>query len=115
MAKLLMITAMALLLLSPEAWAIKRVSKQDSKAVRDSIQKAPPQTPDNRKSATLEKGKPPKDNRLQQPPKPDSGRPVEKDRFIDENGDGINDNLKKPPEVIKKKKDDGREKSSKKK
>jgi hypothetical protein len=38
-------------------------------------------------------------------PEPSKGN-GDKDRFIDRDGDGINDNLKKPPETIRRKHDD---------
>jgi hypothetical protein len=104
------------------AMAIKRVPKSDrnptnalqkqdrgqqSTATEPSPQ--PPDRPvDNRddKGGGGRAGNPPSDKR----PSDDSGqkdRFKDRDRFIDEDDDGLNDKMKKPPEKIKRKKDSG--------
>jgi hypothetical protein len=66
----------------------------------------------DRQAPTPEKAVPPPEqqpdrgaehSRPQQPEQPHQSR--DRDRFIDRDGDGINDNLKKPPETIKKRRD----------
>lgn len=64
-----------------------------------------PQKPPEPGKAVPPEPKPAPQKDVSPPPSPEHRKIKDRDRFIDEDGDGINDNLKKPPEVIKKKKE----------
>lgn len=118
MRRILILTVLAAFVLAGPAMAVKRVPKSDDRpsietqkpdrATGSSDQKAPSEPPkkqgDDRDTARRkeepqpERAKAP-DNSVQK------DRPQERDRFIDENGDGVNDRFKKPPETVKKKKE----------
>jgi hypothetical protein len=98
-------------ILAGPASAVKRVPKSDNQATEDR-QRGPQESrvpdkatppPEHRQESNREVARP------QQPEQPSHER--DRDRFIDKDGDGINDNLKKPPETVKRKKDEKAEKS----
>jgi hypothetical protein len=95
---------LSLIIVSP-AMAIKRVPKSDDQS-RETQQNGDSVRHEGPDKATLPKPinpEPPK--QPERPSKPNKPSIGEKDRFIDEDGDGINDRLKMPPETIKKKKE----------
>ena len=114
MPRIIIMALAAIILISPVASAIKRVPRNDTKAHGDTVQKANPSGPEKSKqSPGVEKGRNSSNDANKVPSKPpEQKKNVEKDKFVDENGDGINDNIKKPPEVIKKKKENPSEKKS---
>lgn len=108
--------------LAGPAQAIKRVPKSNEQqkeepkktetskdaAAPDKAAPQPPARPvhDNESAAS-------RPQRRQRPPEPKRPTYDKKDRFIDQDGDGINDNIKKAPETIKKRKESRPEKSEK--
>jgi hypothetical protein len=80
-------------ILAGPASAVKRVDKSGDQATDQK------QSPNNDSQAP-DKIAPP----------PEHHQDGDKDRFIDRDGDGINDNLKKPPETIKRKHENRSEK-----
>lgn len=114
MKKRILIAAILLsFILAGPASAVKRVPKSDNQANEEKQRESQAsQTPDR---AAL----PPEHNqdgnrdeaRAKQPEQPSGEK--HRDSFIDKDGDGINDNLKKPPETVKRKKEERSEKSDK--
>jgi hypothetical protein len=95
---------LSLIMVSP-AMAIKRVPKSDGqfRETRQNGDSIRHEVPDKAIPPKPTNPEPPKQpERPSQPNKPSIG---EKDRFIDEDNDGINDRLKMPPETVKKKKE----------
>jgi hypothetical protein len=95
---------LSLIMVNP-VMAIKRVPKSNDQSREtqqngDSIRHESPDKATTPKPSNPEPPKQPE--RPSQPNKPSIG---EKDRFIDEDNDGINDRLKMPPETVKKKRD----------
>jgi hypothetical protein len=93
------------------ASAVKRVPKSVNQATdqrqkeRQDVQAPEKGTPppERRQNSSRDEAKP------QPPEKPsDDGH---RDRFIDRDGDGINDNIKKPPETVKRKNDEKSDRS----
>ncbi len=116
---LILFTLVAFVLAGP-AMAVKRVPKSDDRPSIDnqkpdrasgsSDQKAPSEPPKKQSEGKQESGKRKDESRTERIQKPadDSGqkdRFKERDRFIDENSDGLNDRYKKPPETVKRKKE----------
>lgn len=113
----IILVLLSFLMASP-ALAVKRVSKTDDQA-REERQKDNQGTPDTPSKATPPAATQPdrpestqRPERVREPERPSKGG--DRDRFIDENGDGINDKLKTPPETIKKKKETKSDNSEKK-
>jgi hypothetical protein len=114
------------LLLAGPAMAVKRVSKSDNSAQQQNqatdsgthVTPAPaapsPGSSDKHLDANTDKRDGSQNNDsnrqpVQKPPEqPSMGQ---RDRFIDRDGDGLNDQMKKPPETVKKKKDSKEEES----
>jgi hypothetical protein len=95
----ILILFLSLLIINP-AMAVKVTTREDrppQKQVSHSIE-TPSQSAESTKVQPRESEPPHK--KQSSPPE---RRIKEDDNFIDENGDGINDRLQRPPEVIKKK------------
>jgi hypothetical protein len=114
MKKRILIAAILLsFILAGPASAVKRVPKSDNQANEEKQRESQAsQAPDK---AALR----PEHNqdgnrdaaRTKQPEQPSGER--HRDNFIDKDGDGINDNLKKPPETVKRKKEERSDRSEK--
>ncbi len=108
---LIAIILLSFVLMGP-ALAVKRVSKSGDQATEQkqgatTDNQAPDKTtppPERRQEGNKDNQQP---SQPQQPP--GNGG---KDSFIDRDGDGINDNLKKPPETVKRKHESHHEKAS---
>jgi hypothetical protein len=108
---LIAIILLSFVLMGP-ALAVKRVSKSGDQSTEQkqgatNDNQAPDKTtppPDRRQDGNKDNQQP---SQPQQPP--GNGG---KDSFIDRDGDGINDNLKKPPETVKRKHESHHEKAS---
>lgn len=99
-----LLVAASFIMTSP-ALAVKKVPKKPIQPAAQSDQ-----ANGQEKAAKQEKSPrqepQPSPERIRPPvPAPERPRVREKDRFIDEDSDGINDRLKKPPTVKKKKKE----------
>ena len=106
--KLLIALALLSFLLAGPAMAIKKVPKSSGQQIEErgpsQNNQAPAPAPDKMTPPAVRRLDSSNDNNRAQ--QPDTIVPKgEKDRFIDRDGDGINDNLKKPPETIKKRRD----------
>lgn len=104
-----LIVAASFIMTSP-ALAVKKVPKKpEQQAAQSNQANGQEKTAKEGKSLRQEPQSPPE--RTRQPiPAPERPRVKERDRFIDEDSDGINDRLKKPPTVKKKKKENRPEK-----
>ncbi len=109
MGKKLIITSMLLsFFLAGPAMAVKKVSKSTGQQTAEQSpaqdKAAPAPAPDKMTPPAAHRPDVSNDNNKTQPS--DRVAPNgDKDRFIDRDGDGINDNLKKPPETIKRRRD----------
>jgi hypothetical protein len=106
---LILLTALSFLLAGP-AFAVKRVPKSGDQSTEQRQSPAPDeQAPAPDKTTPPPERQGDRETEHSRPPQSEqSHRNGDRDRFIDRDGDGINDNLKKPPETIKKKRDNDR-------
>lgn len=99
-----LLVAASFIMTSP-ALAVKKVPKKPKQQAVQSDQ-ASGQEKAARKEKNLRQEPQPSPEKTRRPvPAPERPRVREKDRFIDEDSDGINDRLRKPPTVKKKKKE----------
>ena len=118
--KLLILVTLVAFVLAGPAMAVKRVPKSDDRPSIDnqkpdrapgsSDQKAPSDSPKKQRDDKRGVEQPKRESRPERANQPaeDSAKKDhsrERDRFIDENDDGLNDRYKKPPEVVKRKKE----------
>ena len=119
--RFLILMALTAFVMAGRASAVKSVPRSNDKTAIEnqkpdaskgsSDQKATPSEPSRKAGdARQDSDKRKEDSRPEQVKKPsdDSGqkdRIKERDRFIDENDDGLNDRYKKPPEKVKRKKE----------
>ncbi len=106
---LIFLIALSFLTAGP-AMAVKRVPKSNDQSTEQKQTPAP-----DKQAPAPDKAAPPPER--QQDRETDHSRQRQsdqprhsgdRDRFIDRDGDGINDNLKKPPEKVKRRKDEDR-------
>jgi len=109
--RIIILLTLASFALSTEAMAVKlvpKVERQEQKDTQGSGTQTPDKNPPSTPSVTPEKRREsapaPKEPERRQTDSKEKFK--ERDRFIDEDDDGINDRLKKAPETIKKKKED---------
>jgi hypothetical protein len=95
----------AFLAASP-ALAVKKVPKQSAQQSTSATQ-GQNQTGGQKESGDIKQNVQPPPPQQPQSRRPEPPKIKEKDRFIDENDDGINDRYKKPPVVKKKPKEEG--------
>lgn len=101
---LVVLIAVSFLAASP-ALAVKRVPKQSAQQPAASDQ-GQNQTGGQRESGDVKQNVQPPPPQEPQPRRPEPPKVRERDRFIDENDDGINDRYRKPPSVKKKPKEE---------
>ncbi len=117
--RLLLIIILAQIIFAGEVLAVKRVPKDATQAQKDTTTKVNP--PPNQPGTNRQPGSQAPQQKIpigrpgNRPNQPDRGKAIDKDKFIDEDGDGINDKIKKPPEIIKKKRDINQDSSKQKK
>jgi hypothetical protein len=104
--RLLISLIVASFVLGSQAYAVRFVAKDDPASKQETSQRPE----DSRKAPDTGRNLPqpqipPERNEVKRLPERERPPANDRDRFIDENGDGINDKLQKPPEVIKKKRD----------
>ena len=105
-----LLVAASFIMTSP-ALAVKKVPKKPKQQATQSNQ-ADGQEKAAKKEKSFRQEPQPSPERIRRPvPAPERPRVREKDRFIDEDSDGINDRLKKPPTVKKKKRENRPEKT----
>jgi len=112
---LLGMTILAALMLSGPALAVKKVAKSEntsSEKQQDNERKQPVSPANNPQQPAPDRSR---EDRNKNEKPVESEKPVvkEKDRFVDEDGDGLNDKIKKPPETVKKKRESKPEGSEK--
>ncbi len=99
-----LLVAVSFIMSSP-ALAVEKVPKKPKKQAASSGQASGQEKPATKDKSLRQEPKPSPDKSRRPFPRPERPRVKEKDRFIDEDSDGINDRLKKPPTVKKKKKE----------
>lgn len=103
--RLIALIVAAFFIMTSPALAVKKVPKKPKQPATSGSQ-ANGQEKTAKKGNNLRQEPQSSPERTRQPiPAPERPRVKEKDRFIDEDSDGINDRLKKPPTVKKKKKE----------
>ncbi len=101
----------ACFIMASPALAIKKVPKKPKQQAAPAGQASGQEKPATKDKSLRQEPKPSPDKSRRPFPRPERPRVKEKDRFIDEDSDGINDRLKKPPTVKKKKKENRPKKS----
>jgi hypothetical protein len=98
-----LLVAASFLMTSP-ALAVKKVPKKPKQQAAQDNKANGQQKAAKEDKSFRQKQKPPPEEIRRPIPAPERQRIKERDRFIDEDSDGINDRLKKPPTVKKKQK-----------
>ncbi len=99
-----LLVAVSFIMSSP-ALAVEKVPKKPKKQTASSGQASDQEKAPKKETSLKQEPKPTPDRSSRPVPAPERRRFKEKDRFIDEDSDGINDRLRKPPTVKKKKKE----------
>ena len=92
-------------IMTSPALAVKKVPKKPKQQATPAGQASGQEKPATKDKNFRKEQQPPPEREMRPTPAPERMRIKEKDRFIDEDRDGINDRLKKPPTVKKKKKE----------
>ncbi len=95
----------ACFIMASPALAVEKVPKKPKKQAVSSGQASGQEKAPKKETSLKQEPKPTPDRSSRPVPSPERRRFKEKDRFIDEDSDGINDRLRKPPTVKKKKKE----------
>ena len=99
-----LLVAASFIMTSP-ALAVKKFPKKPKQQAASSGQANGQEKAAKKEKSFRQEPQPPPDKSRRPAPAPERPRVKEKDRFIDEDSDGINDRMKKPPTVKKKKKE----------
>ncbi len=103
--RLIALLAAASFMMTSPALAVKKVPKESKQQANSTNQTGGQDEAAKEEKSFKQDPLPSPDNSRQPVPPSERPRVKEKDRFIDEDSDGINDRMKKPPTVKKKKKE----------
>lgn len=101
--RLIALLVAAFFIMTSPGLAVKKVPKKAKQQATSGSQASGQEKAAKKENSFKQEPQPSRDKNRQPAPPPERPRVKEKDRFIDEDSDGINDRLKKPPTVKKKK------------